>query len=144
MNILDLLVIYSIREENKGCKMNKAVSQNKKFIYVLEGLLFSYIITAIILLIVSFLMLNFDLSGSVISAIINVTYIVSTFMGGFFVGKKTEQKKFVWGLVVGVFYFIILMLVSLLMNRVGPIPIGSLITVFIITGLGGMLGGMIS
>ncbi|HPU62969.1 MAG TPA: TIGR04086 family membrane protein [Mobilitalea sp.] len=124
--------------------MNKAVSQNKKFIYVLEGLLFSYIITAIILLIVSFLMLNFDLSGSVISAIINVTYIVSTFMGGFFVGKKTEQKKFVWGLVVGVFYFIILMLVSLLMNRVGPIPIGSLITVFIITGLGGMLGGMIS
>ncbi|CRZ33414.1 putative membrane protein (TIGR04086 family) [Herbinix hemicellulosilytica] len=124
--------------------MNKAVTQNKKFIYVLEGLLFSYIITAILLLIVSFLMLNFELSGSVISGIINVTYIVSTFMGGFFVGKKTEHRKFIWGLVVGVFYFIILMLVSLLMNRVGPLPIGSLITVFIITGLGGMLGGMIS
>jgi len=89
-------------------------------------------------------MLNFELSGSVISGIINVTYIVSTFMGGFFVGKKTEHRKFIWGLVVGVFYFIILMLVSLLMNRVGPLPIGSLITVFIITGLGGMLGGMIS
>jgi len=124
--------------------MNRTVSQNKKIVYVLEGLLFSYIITALLLLIISFLMLNFDLSGSVISGAINVTYIVSAFMGGFFAGKKAEQRKFIWGLIVGVFYFIILMLVSLIMNRVSPLPVGSLLTVFVITSLSGMLGGMIS
>jgi len=124
--------------------MNRTAAQNKKFIFILEGILFSYIITALLLLIISFLMLKFDLSGTVLSAVINVTYIISTFMGGFFVGRKTEQKKFIWGLVVGVFYFIILMLVSLLMNRVSPLPIGSLLTVLVITSLGGMLGGMIS
>lgn len=124
--------------------MNKTFSQNNKFLYVLEGLLFSYIITALLLLVISFLMLNLDLSGAVISGAINIAYIISTFMGGFFVGKKAEQKKFICGLVVGVFYFIILMLVSLLMNRVGPLPLGSLLTVFIITSLSGMLGGMIS
>jgi len=124
--------------------MNKAVSQSKKFIYVLEGILFSYIITALLLLIISFLLLKIDLAGAVISGVINVTYIISAFMGGFFVGKKVEQKRFLWGLVVGVFYFIILMLVSLVMNRVGPLPVGSLLTVFVITSLSGMLGGMIS
>lgn len=124
--------------------MNKTTSQNKKFIYVLESLLFSYIITALLLLIVSFLMLNFELSGGVISGIINATYIISALMGGFFAGKRIEQKKFIWGLVVGVFYFIILMLVSLLMNREGSLPIGSLMSVLVMTGLSGMLGGMIS
>lgn len=124
--------------------MDKAFRQNTKIIYLLEGLLFSYIITAFVLLLLSFLMLKMDLSGAVISGGINFAYILSAFAGGFFVGKKAEQKKFLWGLAMGVFYFIVLMIVSLLMNRVSPLPLGSLFTVFIISSLSGMLGGMIS
>lgn len=124
--------------------MNKTFSQNKKFIYVLEGLLFSYIVTALLLLLISFLMLKIDLSGTVVSGFINFAYIISAFIGGFYIGKKTEQRKFIWGLVVGVFYFVILMLVSLLMNRAGSLPLGRLFTVLIITSLSGMLGGMVS
>jgi putative membrane protein (TIGR04086 family) len=89
-------------------------------------------------------MLKLDLSGAVISGGINFVYIISAFTGGFFVGKKTEQKKFLWGMLMGVFYFVILMLISLLMNRVSPLPMGSLFSVFIISSLSGMLGGMIS
>lgn len=124
--------------------MNKTLSQNRRYIYVLEGLLFSYIITGVLLLLISFLMLQFDLSGTVISAAINLSYIISAFTGGFFIGKKAEHKKFLWGLIVGVFYFIILMLVSIIMNKAGSLPLGSLLTVFVITSLSGMLGGMIS
>lgn len=124
--------------------MEKAFRQNTKIIYLLEGLLFSYIITAFVLLVLSFLMLKMDLSGAVISGGINFAYILSAFAGGFFVGKKTEHRKFLWGLLMGVFYFIILMVVSLLLNRVSPLPLGSLFVVFIITGLSGMLGGMVS
>ncbi|MHB8131000.1 MAG: TIGR04086 family membrane protein [Mobilitalea sp.] len=124
--------------------MDKAIRQNTKMFALVKGLLFSYIITAFILLILSFLMLKLDLSSMVISVGINFAYIVSAFIGGFFVGKKIEQRKFIWGLVMGVFYFIVLMLISLLMNRVAPQPMGSLFTVFIICGLSGMLGGMVS
>lgn len=124
--------------------MDKAFRQNTKIIYLLEGLLFSYIITAFVLLLLAFLMLKMDLSGAVISGGINFAYILSAFTGGFFIGKKAEQKKFLWGIAMGVFYFVVLMLVSLLMNRVTPLPIGSLFTVFIISSLSGMLGGMIS
>jgi putative membrane protein (TIGR04086 family) len=120
-----------------------AIRQNTKMFALLKGLLFSYIITAFILLLLSFLMLKLDLSSAVISGGINFAYIVSAFIGGFFVGKKMEQRKFLWGLAMGIFYFIVLMLVSLLMNRVTPLPMGSLLTVFIICGLSGMVGGMV-
>ena len=124
--------------------MDKTFRHNTKFIYMLEGLLFSYVITAFVLLILSFLMLKLDLSSGVISGGINFVYIISAFSGGFFVGKKTEQRKFLWGLLIGIFYFIILMLISLMMNRVSPLPMGNLFTAFIISSLSGMLGGMIS
>ncbi|MDF2537753.1 MAG: hypothetical protein K0S76_774 [Herbinix sp.] len=124
--------------------MEKAVHQNTKIFILLKGLLFSYIVTAFIILILSFLMLKLDLSSLVISGGINFVYIISAFVGGFFVGKKTEQKKFLWGLIMGVFYFIVVMLISLFLNRVTPLSLGSYFTVFIISSLSGMLGGMIS
>ncbi|NLJ97145.1 MAG: TIGR04086 family membrane protein [Clostridiales bacterium] len=124
--------------------MDRTFRNNTRIFYILEGLLLSYIVTAILLLLISFLLLKFDLPGAVISGLINVTYILSAFAGGFFIGKKTEQRKFIWGLILGVFYFVILMLVSIMMNSVGTIHLGSLFTVFIITSLSGMLGGMIS
>ncbi len=124
--------------------MDKAIRQNTKMFAVLKGLLFSYIITAFILLLLSFLMLKLDLSGTIISGGIIFAYILSTFIGGFFVGKKAEQRKFIWGLIMGVFYFVILMLVSLAMNRAEPLPLGNLLTSFLICSLSGMVGGMIS
>jgi putative membrane protein (TIGR04086 family) len=124
--------------------MDKTIRQNTKMFSILKGLLLSYIITAFILLILAFLMLKLDLSGMIISGGINFAYIISAFAGGFLVGKKVEQKKFLWGLIMGVFYFVVVLLVSLMMNSVAPLSLGSLLTVFIISSLSGMLGGMIS
>lgn len=122
----------------------KSFSKNTRVIYILEALVFSYIITGLLLLLISFLMLKLDMSNVAFSAALNFAYVASTFTGGFFIGKKTEQKKFIWGLIIGVLYFIILMIVSLIINSTGALNLGSLFTVFIITGLSGMLGGMIS
>ena len=124
--------------------MDKLLHLNTKFVPFLKGLLFSYIITAFMLLLLSLLMLKLDLPSAVISGGVNLAYILSTFVGGFFVGKKLEQKKFLWGLVMGVLFFLVLMLVCLMMNSNTPLPLGGLFTVLIICGLSGMLGGMIS
>ena len=86
--------------------MNKATYQNVKINYLLQGVLFSYIVTAFILLLLSFLMLKFDVSGMVISGGIHLAYILSTFIGGFS-WVKAEQRKFLWGLLMGMFYFVI-------------------------------------
>jgi putative membrane protein (TIGR04086 family) len=124
--------------------MDKVIHENTKIFTLLKGLLFSYIVTAFVLLLLSFMMLKFDLPGAAVSGGIILAYIASSFIGGFFVGKKIEQRKFLWGLVMGVFYFIILLLVSLMMNRVSPLPVGNLTTSFIICSISGMLGGMLS
>ena len=126
------------------CPMDKTIRQNTKIVTLLKGLLLSYIITAFILLILSFLMLKLDLSGTVISVGIQFVYIISAFAGGFFVGKKVEQKKFLWGLVMGIFYFIVVMLISIFLNRSTPLTLSSLLIVFVISTLSGMIGGMIS
>ncbi len=124
--------------------MDKMARQNTKLFAVLTGLLFSYLITAFILLLLSFLMLKLNLPGAGISAGIIAAYIISNLIGGFLVGKKAEQRKFIWGFVLGVFYFVILMLVSLLMNRAEPLPLGNLFTALIICSMSGMVGGMLS
>jgi putative membrane protein (TIGR04086 family) len=124
--------------------MDKTFRQNTKMLSILKGLLVSYLITAFVLLLLSFLMLKLDLSSAVISGGINFAYIASAFIGGFIVGKLIDTKKFLWGLAMGICYFVIVMLVSLLLNRVTPMPMGSLLTVFIICSFSGMLGGMVS
>lgn len=124
--------------------MDKVIHQNTKLLALLKGLLFSYIITAFLLLLLSFMMLKLDLPGAAISGGIIFAYIISTFIGGFFMGKKAEQRKFLWGFAIGVAYFVILLLVSLMLHRVSALPLGNLATAFIICGVSGMLGGMLS
>ncbi len=124
--------------------MNKTIQENGTIIILLKGALFSYIITAFILLLLSFLMLKLDLSGTVIGVGINMAYILSAFVGGFFVGKKAKQQKFLWGLLMGVFYFVIFLMITLFMSRVNPLNLGGLFTVFLMCGFSGMLGGMLS
>lgn len=124
--------------------MDKLIRQNTKMFSVLKGLLFSYIITAFVLLILALLMLKLDISGTVIAGGINFAYIISAFIGGFFVGKKAEQKKFVWGFLLGVIYFMIIMLITLFLNRSTPLPMGNLFLVFILSSISGMIGGMVS
>ncbi|MDF2842434.1 MAG: hypothetical protein K0R00_860 [Herbinix sp.] len=124
--------------------MEKVLRQNTKTVVIIKGLLLSYIITAFLLLLLALLMLQLDLPSAVISGGITLSYILPAFIGGFFTGKKLEQKKFIWGLVMGVSYFLIVLLVCLILNSVSPIPMGGLLTVFIICGLSGMLGGMLS
>jgi putative membrane protein (TIGR04086 family) len=124
--------------------MDKSIRQNTKLLAVLKGLLFSYIITAFILLLLSFLMLSLELPSMAISAGVITAYIASNFIGGLIVGKKAEQKKFIWGLILGVFYFVLLLLVSMIMNKAEPVPMGNLFTAFLICSLSGMAGGMIS
>lgn len=123
--------------------MVKTARQNTPVFVVLKGLLFSYIITAFILLLLSLLMLKLELPAIAISIGINAAYIASTFSGGLLTGKKMGQKRFFWGLIMGIAYFVILMLVSLMLNNASALPLGNLLIVFIICSISGMLGGML-
>lgn len=113
-------------------------------LFLLKCLLCSYIFTAGMLLVLAFLLYKMGLSEQMVSVAIIAIYVISTFIGGFIAGKKLQSRKFVWGLMVGLAYFLVLAVVSVLINQSVSELGDSVMTTFILCGAGGMLGGMLS
>lgn len=111
---------------------------------LLKAVFLSYLVTAALLLIVSFIMFYLDPPETVARAGVIITYIISCFAGGFLMGKHTEKYRFLWGLMTGLIYFAVLFLVSLLLGHLILSRIPSILTVLLMCGLGGTLGGMLS
>lgn len=111
---------------------------------MLKALLCAYVMTGILLLVLTLLLYKAGLSEENINAGIILTYVISTFSGGFVVGKLTGVKKFMWGLLLGILYFVLLMLISLGIYHSLQSDAANLVTTFLLCAGGGMLGGMIS
>ncbi len=111
---------------------------------MLKALLCAYIMTGILLLILTLLLYKAGLSEENINAGIILTYVISTFSGGFVIGKLIGVKKFLWGLLLGVLYFVLLILISLGIYHSLQSDVVNLVTTFLLCAGGGMLGGMIS
>ena len=124
--------------------MDRTSSQKEvEVFFLLKCLLFSYILTAAMLLLLSFLLFKMGLSESVVSMAIIAIYVISTFAGGFIAGKKLQNRKFMWGLIIGCTYFVVLAVVSVLVNQ-SVFELGeSMLTTLVLCGAGGMLGGML-
>lgn len=124
--------------------MLKKMAFSSRLTFLLKMLLFSYLLTAGLLLLLSLFLYRFGLSEKTVSICITGIYVLITFLSGFLTGKKEGKRKFLWGLLIGILYFLILSLVSLFVNRqIGALS-GNFFTVLILCGGGGMLGGMLS
>lgn len=104
----------------------------------------SYVVTGVALAILAFLVLKMELAESVVNIAIVVIYVVASFIGGFKTGKKVKEKKFVWGLVLGVLYIVVIYLVSIVISRNFNLTSASSFTAFFLCVGGGLLGGMLS
>ncbi|NLJ89824.1 MAG: TIGR04086 family membrane protein [Clostridiales bacterium] len=124
--------------------MDKILGRNSKGINFLKSLLISYIISGLLLFLLAFLMLKLSLSGSVVNIGIVVVYILSALVGGFVMGKNSEKRRFIWGLITGVLYFLVLVIISTIMNTFTGLDTSRLLSAFIICAFSGMLGGMLS
>lgn len=144
MNTMLINRIYLQYNYLGGGKMDKAIHKNTKLFAIMRSLLVSYIVTAIILLILALVVYKFDVSNSVISIGVILSYIFSNFIGGLLIGKNVDQKKYIWGIITGVLYFVIIILVSIVLSKTIFTHVGSSLSVFAMCALGGMLGGMVS
>ena len=111
---------------------------------MLKSLLCAYVQSSAAFLILTLLLYKAGLSEENVNAGIILTYVISTFAGGFVIGKLTGVKKFLWGLLAGILYFVLLLLISLgVYHSVQGEPM-NLLTTFLLCAGGGMLGGMVS
>jgi len=116
----------------------------EKAISILKKLLFAYIITAVLLMILSFALYKMQLQEGTVQIGIVVIYAVSCFAAGFITGKTEVKKQFLWGLLVGVLYFAVLLAITVLVKHSVEDIMGKGLTTFFICAGSGMLGGMLS
>ena len=80
-------------------------------------LLVMYAVTAMLLFLLAVLVQQFQWESGMISIAISVVYVVSCFVGGFFVGKVQRSKKFIWGILLSLAYIIIMLAITLIVKH---------------------------
>lgn len=124
--------------------MEKKLQKNNYAFWILKALLASYMVTGVLLAILAFLLYKMNLDQAKVSAGIIVIYIISTFVGGLIIGKLVHTRRFLFGMLLGAIYFLLLLGISFGVYRTIQGNGTSIITAFILCAGGGMFGGMIS
>ena len=120
------------------------MQKNIKVIWWIKSLLASYIVTGILLLVLTFFMYKFELNEKIVSAAIVGIYVVSTLIGGMIIGKLTKSKRYLWGMVLGILYFVLLLLITLGVYRTLNGDSVSIVTSLILCAGGCITGVFIS
>lgn len=123
--------------------MEKKLFGNICFTRLVKALMLSYFLTMLMLLGLSFGLYKFDLSEKTVRIGILAVYIISTFAGGFAMGKMGKTRKFLRGFMLGMLYFLLLLAISAGIYRSVQGGMQMMIA-WILCGAGGMLGGMVS
>lgn len=107
-------------------------------------LLVMYVVTAILLFLLAFLVQQFGWERNVISIGISIVYVLSCFIGGFFAGKVQRSRKFIWGILMGLMYLIIMLVVTLAVKSGFHSTMSAFVMNLLLCLGGGMIGGMVS
>lgn len=124
--------------------MEKTVGREMRAVWVLKALTASYVVTGLLLLLLTLLVYKMGLDEEKVTAGITAIYALSTLVGGIVIGKLSKMRKFLWGLTVGMLYFGLLLLISFGIYRTLQGSGTNILTSFLLCAAGGMAGGMIS
>ena len=112
---------------------------------VVKGLIVSYLVSGTGLLLLALLLLKCQLDEGKVTAGILAVYVLSGLCGGIYMGKTAERKRYLWGMVLGGMYWIILMSITVFSGAgIGTGVKGAFLTLLICAGsstLGAMVAG---
>lgn len=119
--------------------------EKKKFgLWISKALVFASVFTLLILLFTALLMYKADISMDTAGYVLMLAYIGAPFLGALYLGKKVVEKRYLWGLVVGVCYFLLFLVFSFSMGSVEQLNWVAEVRVLLMALVGGVLGGMLS
>lgn len=114
-----------------------------RILQVAKGVVAAFFVSAVILVVLAFLMYRFKLAENVVRGGIIAAYVFSCFMGGTLVSRHQDGKKYLWGILAGALYFVILISISMIINKRMFVNIPGVVSSGVLCILGGMLGGML-
>ncbi|MCC8050264.1 MAG: TIGR04086 family membrane protein [Clostridiales bacterium] len=125
-------------------KMETMRGHGKTIGRVVGALTVSFLVTVILLLGFAFLLLKLQLTAGQTEIGIMVIYVLSCFTGGLFCGRKADRRKFLWGLLTGVLYFLLLLAISGMGEEALQPQLTRTLLSLALCVLGGTLGGMLA
>lgn len=115
-----------------------------KAISMLKILFITYLCSALMIIVLSFVLYKFSLDSNKLSLGVILIYAISCFIGGFMSGRVSENKKYLWGIICGLTYVVILIILSFLINGNISMSLKNvLLQLGICTG-SSMIGGMLA
>ncbi|MCD8230929.1 MAG: TIGR04086 family membrane protein [Clostridiales bacterium] len=124
--------------------MRESKKQDSRPLTIISTLLIMYIITGLALLMLALLLLKLQPGEDIVNIGILATYIISCLLGGIIAGKRIRVHKFLWGILMGTSYFLILLIGSLLLNQSISSDPTHIAATMVMCMAAGMIGGMIS
>ena len=111
---------------------------------MIRTLLITYLVSAVLLAVLAFSLFKFRLPEGQVDLGVNAVYILSCLIGGFLAGRSMHTRRFVWGLLTGLLYFGLLLLMSFLQDKGIAEDPSRILMVLAMCTLSGMAGGMLS
>lgn len=111
---------------------------------ILKSLFLAYTLSGICLMLLALVMFCFDPGQMSIETGIVLTYVLSCFAGGFLAGKILKKDRYLWGILTGFFYFLLLLTVSFAAEGHWDMSLQHFLGTFVMCLGGGALGGMLS
>ncbi len=126
----------------KEDKVMLAEEKHSQINALISGVLIAYAITCIIFIGYAMLLTYSSFSGKNLQLVVTLTSLISVIVAGFDSAKGAASKGWLWGIIAGLIYAIILAAIGIFIN--GGFAIDSkTITLFILSVAGGGLGGVL-
>lgn len=124
------------------------MAKEKKKVVGVRGfvcaLLASYAVSAVVMVVLALILYKWGLSEKIMAVGTIVTYILSGLAGGILMKKSGRSHSFLWGLLLGAVYYLVLLLLALVLpGREGMADMSVALNLAICM-LAGMTGAMLS
>ncbi|CDD35953.1 putative uncharacterized protein [Roseburia sp. CAG:309] len=109
----------------------------------LKGFLVSFVLTALLLVVVAFVLYQTKASVEHMGGAILLVYAIASFVGGMIFSAQKDSRHYLMGGLFGLAYFIIIYGVSAVWNKSISAMFPAMLTTLLVCILAGMLGGML-
>ncbi len=121
-------------------KNSEALNLAKMFLFAIIAAL---MVTGILLILAAVLLEKLGLTESQAKILIYGIYVASALLAGLIAGKWQREKKFMWGVLAGTVWFLVVLIASIVTNGM-VLNVKEFFPAAVCMLGGGMLGGMLA
>lgn len=111
---------------------------------LLKSVLLAYVLTGLLILAGGWISYKMDLSDKILNLMVIFIYICVNMFSGIYMGRKLQNKRYIWGMLAGLSYAAILIIISIVVpGGTSGIDLDGICAILLCMA-GGSLGGIVS